>query len=76
LSRLVEDLRDNGIELRLANVHHKVRDMLERGGFAAKIGDDHIYRTLHEAIRDMPSEAKVAEPVQVPNGEEQKREGL
>jgi sulfate permease, SulP family len=76
LTRLVEDLRDSGIELRLANVHQKVRDMLERGGFAAKVGEDHIYRTLHEAVRDIPSEAKLAEPVQVPNGEELKEESL
>jgi len=51
MTRLVEDLRDNGIELRLANIHAKVRDMLRRGGLADKIGEEHIYRTLDEAVQ-------------------------
>jgi SulP family sulfate permease len=56
LSRLTEDLAEIDIELRLANVHQKIRDMIERGGLAAKIGENHIYRTLDEAIRDLPTE--------------------
>jgi sulfate permease, SulP family len=79
LSRLSEDLDELGIELRLANVHQKVRDMLERGGLASKIGENHIYRTLDEATSNLPTEsneARASEPAQVPHDVELERQGL
>jgi MFS superfamily sulfate permease-like transporter len=50
LARIEDDLNESGIELWLANVHFKVSEMLQRGGLAAKIGEDRIYRSLDEAV--------------------------
>jgi sulfate permease, SulP family len=52
LTQVEADLAESGIELRLANVHGRVLDVLRRGGFAAKIGESRIHRTLESAVND------------------------
>jgi MFS superfamily sulfate permease-like transporter len=50
LTQVADDLSEQGIELRLANVHGQVHEMLRRGGLADKIGEARIYRTMAEAV--------------------------
>jgi high affinity sulfate transporter 1 len=49
LAKLAEELTESGIELRLANVHGHVRDMLRRGGLEAKFGQERISATMEVA---------------------------
>ena len=51
LTQLHADLSQDGIELRLANVHADVAAILERSGLVDKIGRERIYRTLNDAVR-------------------------
>jgi SulP family sulfate permease len=50
LTRIEDELRESGIELWLANVHYPVAEMLRRGELSAKIGEDHIYQSLDDAV--------------------------
>jgi sulfate permease, SulP family len=53
LEQLVESLRGAGVDLVLADVRQPVVDMMRRSGLAAKVGEDHIYHTIDEAVRSL-----------------------
>jgi high affinity sulfate transporter 1 len=57
LTQIADELSERGVELRLANVHAPVQDMLRRGGLATKIGESRIFWTIGEAVRDGDVEA-------------------
>ena len=48
LRKIADDLSDQGIELRLANVHGQIHEMLHRGALATTIG---IQLDLNDAVR-------------------------
>ena len=50
LTDLDDELRRRGIVLALARVKHELRQDLERGGFIARIGDEHVFMTLPTAV--------------------------
>jgi sulfate permease, SulP family len=50
VEQLVDALRGAGVDLALADVRRPVRDMLRRSGVAARLGEDHVYRTVDEAV--------------------------
>jgi MFS superfamily sulfate permease-like transporter len=50
LSQIADELSENGVDLRLANLHANAHDMLRRGGLATKIGELRIYWTLDGAV--------------------------
>jgi sulfate permease, SulP family len=51
LESLIRELKEDGVRLVLGNVHADVRAMLRRSGLAETIGEDHIHRTLADAVR-------------------------
>ena len=53
LAALHRELREQGVELWLANVHGGVGRMLDRSGLADHIGEAHIYRTIADATPDV-----------------------
>jgi MFS superfamily sulfate permease-like transporter len=65
LETVHRDLQEKGQELWLANVHGKVRDLLEKGGLTKVIGEDRIYRTLDVAYADFLSQ-RAGPPAPVP----------
>lgn len=50
LAELNRELRLQGKELWLAQVHGRAQDMLARDGLIDQIGEDHIFRTLDGAV--------------------------
>lgn len=53
LSALVDELTAAGVTLHLAEVKGPVMDRLERAGFVAKIGADHIHLSVHQAMQKL-----------------------
>ena len=50
LESLIEELRDAGVQLHLAEIKGPVMDRLKLIGFVEKIGAEHIYLSTHEAM--------------------------
>jgi anti-anti-sigma regulatory factor len=50
LSSLHRDLRERGVDLRLAQVRGSVRDRMRRTGLMGIIGEDHCYLSDEAAI--------------------------
>jgi SulP family sulfate permease len=50
LESLIDELKDAGVQLHLAEIKGPVMDRLEAIGFVDKIGADHIYLSTHEAM--------------------------
>lgn len=50
LNSLDDELRRRGVVLVLARVKHELQHDLERGGFIARIGDEHVFMTLPTAV--------------------------
>ena len=51
LESLIDELRDAGVQLHLAEIKGPVMDRLKAIGFVDKIGADHIYLSTHEAMQ-------------------------
>ncbi len=51
LESLIDELRDAGVTLHLAEIKGPVMDRLQAIGFVDKIGADHIYLSTHEAMQ-------------------------
>ena len=49
LGSLHGELRELGIVLLLARVNGAVRDFMRRDGVMARIGEDNVFATLHDA---------------------------
>ena len=47
---LNKDLQECGIQLLLAGCRWRVRQTLEAGGYMAKVGLDHLFVTIHDAV--------------------------
>jgi SulP family sulfate permease len=50
LNSLDDELRRRGVVLALARVKHELQHDLERGGFIARIGAEHVFMTLPTAV--------------------------
>jgi MFS superfamily sulfate permease-like transporter len=50
LMRLVDELRDQGVEFGFAELKHPVREHLEDYGVIGKIGEERLYPTLGSAV--------------------------
>ena len=48
---LVDELRDHQVDVRLARLHGSAREVADRSGLLAEVGDDHIHLTVAEAAR-------------------------
>jgi MFS superfamily sulfate permease-like transporter len=48
---LVDELRDHGVDVRTARLHGTAREVADRSGLLAEIGDDHVHLTVAEAVR-------------------------
>ena len=66
LAALHADLRDGGIDLRLAQVRGSVRDRMRRTGLMATIGEDHCFLSDEAAVAaplpDAPDRADERSP--------------
>jgi SulP family sulfate permease len=51
LELLIDELRDAGVQLHLAEIKGPVMDRLKAIGFVDKIGANHIYLSTHEAMQ-------------------------
>jgi len=51
LHGLVQDYEDRGIRLVLAGVKNPVLKVLQRSGYIADLGQDHVFMTIGEAVR-------------------------
>ncbi|MGQ9928630.1 MAG: SulP family inorganic anion transporter [Chloroflexaceae bacterium] len=51
LESLIQELRDAGVELHLAEIKGPVMDGLKQAHFVEKIGAEHIHLTTHEAMQ-------------------------
>lgn len=51
LESLVQELRDAGVELHLAEIKGPVMDGLKRAHFVEKLGMEHIHLTTHQAMQ-------------------------
>jgi MFS superfamily sulfate permease-like transporter len=51
LSLVVERVRSAGIDISFSSIHQPVMNVLKRTHLLYKIGEDHIYPTLKQAIR-------------------------
>jgi SulP family sulfate permease len=51
LEGLVEALRDSGVEMHIAGFRAPVLDRLRVAGFTERIGEDHIFRHTHDAMK-------------------------
>jgi len=49
---LVSELKAEEVELLLANVRAPIRDLLERSEVAQTIGEEHIYPSIEEGVKD------------------------
>jgi high affinity sulfate transporter 1 len=58
LTELLFDLRDEGIELYLVRVFHRVREVLKSAGFIELIGDDHMWHSMTAGVRAARAQAK------------------
>lgn len=50
LRELHDDLSHRNVGLRLARVHHDVRELLDRAGVLDRLGADHLHATTREAV--------------------------
>lgn len=50
LEDLYEDCKKAGIGLYFTGVKGPVRDVLEKGGFAKKMGEEHFFLSVHDAV--------------------------
>ncbi|MFY0665496.1 MAG: solute carrier family 26 protein [Natronospirillum sp.] len=50
LHELLQDYRNRGIQLLFANVKGPVMDVMQRSGFAEKLGQENFFLTTHEAV--------------------------
>ncbi len=55
-----------GIDVRLAQVKSPVRDRMRRNGLLDLIGDDHVYLSVADAVRDRPGPAEMTDPAEGP----------
>jgi SulP family sulfate permease len=51
LDQLAQTLRSGGIDLALAEVRQPVLEAARRAGVIDRIGEDHVFRTINEAVR-------------------------
>jgi len=47
---LIDELRDNGVDVHLVRLHGTARDVADRAGLFEQIGDDHIHLTVTSAV--------------------------
>ena len=74
LGELHDDLAASGVQLLLARVRPAVRDLLDRSGVTAKIGEEHIYgRVLEGALFHLSAEEAHAETLLGLSGDTLKR---
>ena len=52
LSDLIDDLGDVGVRVLLAEVAEKTVDRLQRAGLLARLGEEHVYLDVVEAVED------------------------
>lgn len=60
LESLLQELRDGGVQLHLAEIKGPVMDGLKRAHFVEKIGAQHIHLTTHSAMQALGHGGKVA----------------
>jgi MFS superfamily sulfate permease-like transporter len=51
LAQLVTDLEDRSIGIALVQIKGPVRDRLRKTGLIERIGEDHLYRSMAEAVQ-------------------------
>lgn len=56
LSELAVALREHDVDVRLARLHGSARNVAERSGSLAVIGDDHLHLTVADAVREAHTE--------------------
>lgn len=56
LNMVIDELREEGIELYFTGVIGPVRDTLRRGGLYEKLGDDHFFENPHDAVTHILAE--------------------
>ena len=45
-------LRNRGIDLYLVRVRHPVRAVLRRSGFMSELGEDHLWHSISQGVRE------------------------
>jgi sulfate permease, SulP family len=60
LERLVEELREGGVTLHLAEVKGPVMDRLRRSTFLSHLEPGRVFLSTHEAVRDLELEVPAA----------------
>eukprot|EP00117_Sycon_ciliatum_P027960 scpid25904/ scgid22590/ Prestin; Solute carrier family 26 member 5 len=63
LTALAADYESVGVQLLLANCRHRVRQMLDDGGFIENIGSERLFVTVHDAVRYTQDIICAASPV-------------
>ncbi|MFW5696761.1 MAG: SulP family inorganic anion transporter, partial [Phototrophicaceae bacterium] len=53
LESLIDTLNEAGVEFHLAEVKGPVMDSLQRVGFAERLGNEHIFLSIHQAIETL-----------------------
>jgi MFS superfamily sulfate permease-like transporter len=72
LDQLIHALRDAGVDLALADVRRPVAEMLRRSGVITRLGEDHVFHTVDEAVRvlshpdGVPAETRRPRPRPLP----------
>jgi SulP family sulfate permease len=66
LDGLIQELRDVGVTLHLAEVQERVLDDLSKIDFQACLGDGRIFATTYEAVQALPGEGVLAEAATPP----------
>ena len=66
LDNLIQELRDVGVTLHLAEVQDRVLDELNRIDVQACLGDGRIFASTYEAVQALPGEGVLAEAAPAP----------
>jgi MFS superfamily sulfate permease-like transporter len=62
LSRLLDELERSRIDFGVARADRRVYESLERGGLVARIGRDHFFPSVNEAVRSLTNEPAPPQP--------------
>lgn len=60
LGEIVEELARRGVKFAVADLHFKPRQLLERAGFFERIGEDHVFDQLEDAVRALATGDQVS----------------
>ena len=50
ICELSKEVEEHGVQLLLAGCRWRVRERLQAGGYMSKIGNDHLFVTIHDAV--------------------------